>query len=110
VDFTNGSVSKTLRVPHNTWDDPKGYDANTYQNQKLSGVFANREQRVLDMMQLSKTLATTLAAAPINKAPGYYQPNQPDAEHRDHLLSSDFAMEMVQGVGLVSFINYPQGA
>jgi hypothetical protein len=105
IDVGNNAVTKTLRVPTTSWDDPDTkYDADTWQNQKLTGVFADQTARVLDMMALSKRLAVQLAATGANGAPGYYQAT-PDSNHKDHLVASDFGLEMVQGVGLVSFIN-----
>lgn len=103
---SSNSVTKTLRVPKTNWDDPEaGYDTDTYQDKTLSGVFVDPDERVLDMNALSKTLAAQLAAVGPNGAPGYYQANPADSNHKDHLVASDFALEMVQGVGLVSFIN-----
>jgi hypothetical protein len=99
-------VTKTLRVPTTSWDDPDTkYDADTYQDKKLSGVFVNPAERVLDMTQLSTALAAQLAATGANGAPGYYQAAPQDQNYKDHLVASDFGLEMVQGVGLVSFIN-----
>jgi hypothetical protein len=106
VDTSANSVTKNLRVPTTNWDDPAtSYDADTYQNKNVGSVFANADERVLDMMQLSRALATQLATAP-NGAPGYYQATPGnDNNYKDHLVASDFGLEMVQGVGLVSFIN-----
>ena len=103
---SQNSVNKTLRVPKTNWDDPDAtYDTDTYQNQPLADVFADADERVLDMTQLSKALAARLASVVPNSAPGYYQATPSDTNHKDHLVASDFALEMVQGVGLVSFIN-----
>lgn len=101
------SVTKNLRVPTTNWDDPKTtYDTDTYQGKPLDKAFVDADERVLDMTRLSKTLAAQLAATGSNGAPGYYQANAaPDSDFKDHLVASDFALEMVQGVGLVSFIN-----
>ena len=110
IDAGSNSVAKTLRVPESNWDDESAqFDNQQYQNQSLAGVFANASSRVVDLAQLSRVLGSTLNG--IGKAPGYYA-STPDAGHQDHLLSSDFALEMVQGVGLVSFINTapPQSA
>jgi hypothetical protein len=102
---SQNSVTKNLRVPKTSWDDPAvTYDTNTYQNKSLDNVFTDADERVLDMTRLSRALAAQLAVAP-NGAPGYYQANPTDANFKDHLVASDFALEMVQGVGLVSFIN-----
>jgi hypothetical protein len=103
--LSTNAVTKNLRVPDTSWDDPAAtYDSQTYQNQELDGVFVDPAQRVVDLSRLSNAIAAKLAS--VNKAPGYYQPS-PDPDHKDHLVSSDFALEMVQGVGLVSFINHP---
>jgi hypothetical protein len=100
------SVTKNLRVPTTNWDDPKTtYDTDKYQNKPLNNAFVDVDERVLDMTQLSKALAAQLAATGPNGAPGYYQANPTDNNFKDHLVASDFALEMVQGVGLVSFIN-----
>lgn len=100
------SVTKNLRVPTTNWDDPEtGYDTDKYQNKTLDNAFVNADERVLDMTQLSKGLAAQLAAVRTNGAPGYYRADPPDGNFKDHLVASDFALEMVQGVGLVSFIN-----
>jgi len=118
IDVENNKVTKTIRVPNNTWDNPKGYDAETYQNKDFEGIFYDQSSRpgtttsrVVNMSQMSKLMAQKMATynepGNVNKAPGYYQAN-PDSNHRDHLLSSDFGLEMVHGVGLVSFINTPQ--
>lgn len=105
-DGGNNSVGKTLRVPTTSWDDPDTqYDADTYQNKPLAGVFVDPAERVLDMMALSKALAAQLAATGANGAPAYYQATPANANYKDHLVASDFGLEMVQGVGLVSFIN-----
>lgn len=99
-------LTKTLRIPTINWDDPDTkYDTNTYQNQPISNPFANAEERVLDMNQLSKQLGAMLASKGKNAAPGYYQAKPLNENYKDHLVSSDFALEMVKGVGLVSFIN-----
>ena len=106
VDTAANGVTKNLRVPTTNWDDPDtSYDTDTYQNQKVGSVFADPEERVLDMMQLSRALAALLAATGANGAPGYYQATPGNANYKDHLVASDFGLEMVQGVGLVSFIN-----
>jgi hypothetical protein len=106
VDTAGNDVTKNLRVPTTNWDDPDtSYDADTYQNKKVGSVFANAEERVLDMLQLSRALAAQLAATGANGAPGYYQATPANANYKDHLVASDFGLEMVQGVGLVSFIN-----
>lgn len=106
VSKQENSVTKNLRVPTTNWDDPQtAYDTDTYQNEPLNNVFVDVDERVLDMTQLSKTLAAQLAATGANGAPGYYQANPQDSNFKDHLVASDFALEMVQGVGLVSFIN-----
>jgi hypothetical protein len=100
------TVTKNLRVPTTNWDDPDtSYDADTHQNVKVGPVFANAGERVLDMMQLSRALAAQLAATGANGAPGYYQATPANDNYKDHLVASDFGLEMVQGVGLVSFIN-----
>jgi hypothetical protein len=107
-DGGNNFVTKNLRVPTTSWDDPDTqYDADTYQNEKLSGVFVDTAERVLDMTALSKALAAQLAATGPNGAPSYYKAVSPDPDpnYKDHLVASDFGLEMVQGVGLVSFIN-----
>ena len=102
---TANAVTKNLRVPVTSWDDPTAsYDSQTYRNQAFDGVFVNPSNRVVDLSGLSRAVAARLAS--VDKAPGYYQ-SSPDANHKDHLVSSDFALEMVQGVGLVSFINHP---
>lgn len=104
VENSPNSVTKSLRVPKTNWDDPNAtYDTNDYQNKILKDVFVDQDDRVLDMTALSKRLAEQLAAVP-NGAPGYYSPNPTD-NYKDHLVASDFALEMVVGVGLVSFIN-----
>jgi hypothetical protein len=106
VDSTANGASKTLRVPTTNWDDPgTSYDADTYQNQPLGSVFVNAGDRVLDMTKLSRALAAKLAASGAIGAPGYYQAAPANANYKDHLVASDFGLEMVQGVGLVSFIN-----
>jgi hypothetical protein len=103
VDLAGGSATKDLRVPTPGWDDPDAaYDSQKWQDQPLKGVFADRDRRVVDLQATSRALAARLAA--VGAAPGYYQA-EPDADHRDHLIASDFALEMVQGVGLVSFVN-----
>jgi len=103
ISFNGGQVTKNLRVPGTNWDDrDTSYDTQGHQLQELDGVFTDRSRRVIDMMRLSQALARKLDAA--GKAPGYYA-KQTDDNHQSHLLSSDFALEMVQGVGLVSFIN-----
>lgn len=108
VTVTSNIVTKTLRVPTTNWDDPNtSYDTQTYQNQSISGIFTDTTNRVINMYQLSQTLGQKLSAigkAPDCKAPDYYAAS-PDADQKDHLVSSDFALEMVEGVGLVSFIN-----
>jgi hypothetical protein len=99
------TATKNLRVPATSWDDPAAtYDSQGHQHQQLDGVFADAARRVVDLSRLSRALAATLAS--VDAAPGYYQP-APDPNHKDHLVSSDFALEMVQGVGLVSFLNHP---
>jgi hypothetical protein len=99
-------VTKTLRVPTTSWDDPDTqYNADAHQDIPLAGVFVDTAARVLDMTAVSKALAARLAAVGPNGAPGYYQAAPTDANHKDHLVASDFGLEMVQGVGLVSFIN-----
>ena len=107
VDSGNGnSVTKNLRVPTTSWDDPDTqYDANTYQNEKLTDAFADPAERVLDITNLSQSLAAKLVATGPNGAPGYYQADPSNANYKNHLVASDFALEMVHGVGLVSFIN-----
>ena len=109
---SDNAVTKTLRVPTIDWDDPDTtYDASSYQDQELKDVFANRDERVLDMTKLSETMAAKLASikpdpgSDLTGAPGYYQANPTDKNFKNHLVASDFALEMVQGVGLVSFIN-----
>lgn len=95
-------VTKDLRAPATSWDDR----AATYEplpDRTLDGVFANAARRVVDLTRLSRAIAATLDTA--GKAPGYYQA-APDADHQNHLVSSDFALEMVHGVGLVSYINH----
>ena len=100
-----GAVTKNLRAPSTSWDDPAAsFDSQTYQNQELDGVFADAAHRVVDLAALSRAIGARLAS--VSKAPGYYQAS-PDPDHKDHLVSSDFALEMVQGVGLVSFVNRP---
>ena len=103
VDYAGNAATKNLRAPTTGWDDPDtGYDSQTYARQELGSAFANVQRRVADLVGLSRSLALKLDAA--GRAPGYFHA-APDADHQDHLLSSDFALEMVQGVGLVSFIN-----
>src|SRR5579884_1642233 len=103
VTESSNSVTKNLRVPTTNWDDPNTlYDTQTYQNQSLTGIFTDNTNRVLNLYALSQALGQALNS--VGKAPGYYQAS-PDSNHKDHLVSSDFALEMVQGVGLVSFIN-----
>lgn len=102
-----GTVTKGLRVPTTNWDDPTtDYDANDHKAYPLKNVFVDPDSRVLDMMQVSRDLAAQLNALKPDRAPGYYKadPKQ-DPNFIDHLVSSDFGLEMVQGVGLVSFIN-----
>lgn len=106
VDLDGGQVNKNFRVPNNTWQSPEGYDNENYKDQPLTGVFRDTKTRVLNMNELAKKLAQSFAKEPINKIPGYYQAN-PDAKHIDRFVASDFALEMVQTVGLVSFINHP---
>lgn len=99
-------VTKNLRVPTTNWDDPDTkYDADTYQNQPLTDVFADTNARTLNMRALSEKLGAALAATGAEGAPGYYQADPANANYKDHLVSSDFGLEMVHGVGLVSFIN-----
>lgn len=107
LDEITPNVAKTLRVPTTNWDDPDTkYDTDTYQSVPLQNPFADATERVLDMVSLSKGLATNLAATGTYGAPGYYKANPgTDKNYKDHLVSSDFALEMVKGVGLVSFIN-----
>ncbi|MDV3457684.1 hypothetical protein RZN05_11865 [Sphingomonas sp. HF-S4] len=106
---TPNGVTKNLRVPTTSWDDPDtSYDADTHQGVSIDNVFVNPDDRVLDMMAMSKGLAAALAAITTNGAngaPGYYSATPADANFKDHLVSSDFGLEMVHGVGLVSFIN-----
>jgi hypothetical protein len=103
VDLSANGVTKALRTPTTNWDDPDtGYDTQTYRHQALDDVFTDGAHRVVNMFRLSQALAHALDG--VGAAPGYYQA-APDASHQDHLLSSDYALEMVQGVGLVSFIN-----
>ena len=108
-DAVPNAVTKTLRVPTSNWDDPDtSYDADTHQGVVLSNVFVNPQERVLDMMALSKGLGAALAGITtggVNGAPGYYSAAPADANFKDHLVASDFGLEMVHGVGLVSFIN-----
>lgn len=105
-DQVSPQLTKTLRIPTTNWDDPDTqYDTDTYQNQPVSNPYANQDERVLDMLQLSKQLGAMLAAKGANAAPGYYQATPANDNYKDHLVSSDFALEMVKGVGLVSFIN-----
>src|SRR5687767_3596706 len=104
ADPVNNAVAKNIRVPVTNWDDPKTtYDNNSHQNQSLNNVFWDTDNRVLNMRALSRSLAQVLNS--FNKAPGYYKANTTDPNYQDRLVSSDFALEMVQGVGLVSFIN-----
>lgn len=104
-------VSKTLRVPTINWDDPDTqYDADSHQDVEIDTVFADQDARVLDMMALSRGLGAALHTAgdqsnPDIAAPSYYQAHPSDDNYKNHLLASDFALEMVHGVGLVSFIN-----
>jgi hypothetical protein len=106
VENAPNTVTKTLRVPKTNWDDPAtSYDTDTYQDKPLGSAFVDAGERVLDMTQLSRALAAQLAAVGPSGAPGYYQAKPADDNHKDHLVASDFALEMVQGVGLVSFIN-----
>lgn len=106
VDTGADTVNKNLRVPTTNWDDPDAmYDADTYQNEPMTHVFADADARTLNMMALSKKLGAALAATGTNGAPGYYQASPGNANYKDHLVSSDFGLEMVHGVGLVSFIN-----
>lgn len=98
------SAVKDLRVPQTAWndlgskDDP-GVKYDIVKEQTLSKFFRPGGGRVLDMEKLSACVAKQLSIKP-----GYYQ-EVPDSNHKDHLVSSDFGLEMVQGVGLVSFIN-----
>lgn len=102
VDPGANRAAKDLRTPTSGWDDPDTkYDTQALRSQELNNVFVDGAHRVLNMLALSQTLAQKLNA--VKKAPGYFE-NPPDPNHKDHLLSSDFALEMVQGVGLVSFI------
>jgi hypothetical protein len=103
VKSTNNQVTKNLRTPTTNWDDPLTYyDTQGHRGRTLDGIFTDRSRRVVDLVKLSQALAHELDS--VGRAPGYYQP-APDMNHQNHLLSSDFALEMVQGVGLVSFIN-----
>lgn len=110
VNLGANSVTKTLRTPTLGWDDSStSYDNQAHAGLTLGNVFVDATTRVVGLYGLSQTIGSTLAGfAPVNGqsslAPGYYAPS-PDANHQDHLVSSDFALEMVQGVGLVSFIN-----
>lgn len=107
-DQVSPNLTKTLRVPTVNWDDPgTQYNTDTYQDQPVNNPYADESARVLNMMQLSKQLGSMLAActgfpAP---APGYYQASPINDNYKNHLVSSDFALEMVKGSGLVSFIN-----
>lgn len=99
-------LTKTLRVPTINWDDPNtAYDTDTYQNQSVGTPYANQDARVLDMLQLSQQLGKMLSEIRATAAPGYYETAPTDSNYKDHLVSSDFALEMVKGAGLVSFIN-----
>jgi len=98
-DPQGNQITKTLRVPSTGWDDPQArYTTQTEQHLPFDQVFADAARRVVDLHQLSRAMGAALAA--IGKDPGYYA-------QEDRLLSSDFALEMVKGVGLVSFVNRP---
>ena len=101
------SVTKNLRVPDTSWEDHAArFTSLSEQHQPFDKVFADAAHRVVDLAQLSRVVAARLAGA--GKAPGYYAAApDPTDEHQDHLVSSDFALEMVKGVGYVSFVNRP---
>ena len=98
VDLVANSVSKSLRVPSPGWDAPTAYnDAEKgFTNLPFTGVFTDATHRVLDLQKMSQLMGQTFSSKGI--APGYFP-------KEGEMLSSDFGLEMVQGVGLVSFIN-----
>lgn len=92
-------VQKSMRVPTTNWDDPNtqyNNDDPAFKGLQFNGIFTDNTHRVLQLSALSAAMGQKLAAR--NIAPGYLQ-------QTGELLSSDFGLEMVQGVGLVSFIN-----
>ena len=102
ADFTNNSVTKTLRVPSPGWDAPTSYndDEAGFTNLPFNGIFTDTTHRVLDLQKMSQLMGQTFSSKGI--APGYFA-------QQGEMLSSDFGLEMVQGVGLVSFINDVSG-
>ncbi|WP_106743597.1 hypothetical protein [Yoonia maritima] len=101
------NVIKDLRYPTAGWQQEKS-PYNSLSQKQMDNAFHDPSERVLNMAAISEWMATTLKKD--GTAPGYYQAagagNTPPPEpYIDHLVSSDFGMEMVQGVGLVSFIN-----
>ena len=105
---TPPNLLKDLRYPVGGWTQESATYKNL-SNQKAPNPFHNTSERVVDMAGLSQWMGATLDAN--GTAPGYYKPpttpgdTPPAAPYVDHLVSSDFGMEMVQGVGHVSFIN-----
>ncbi|MEL7114139.1 MAG: hypothetical protein AAGP08_00880 [Pseudomonadota bacterium] len=105
LDTAEPKVTKNLRVPTSNWDNPDTkYDGGEYQDVPLTGIFADADARVVDMMATSKALGAALKSTGPNGAPGYYSAT-PNPDQKDHLVASDFGLEMVLGVGLVSYIN-----
>lgn len=104
VTYSGGTaqVSKDLRYPTEGWDaatSPYEY----INDEPITNPFHDSDARVLDMMAISQSIGASLAK---NKAaPGYYQASPSSDTYKNHLVSSDFGLEMVEGVGLVSFIN-----
>ncbi|PSL29019.1 hypothetical protein [Chitinophaga ginsengisoli] len=93
IDPVNNSVSKSLRVPAPGWDDAISYK----EDKNVSfDAFTDATHRVLDLQKMSQLMGQTFHKMGI--APGYFPQQQA-------MLSSDFGLQMVQGVGLVSFIN-----
>ncbi|MGH1354858.1 MAG: hypothetical protein ACRBBS_07255 [Thalassovita sp.] len=102
-------VAKDLRYPTQGWDaatSPYKY----LNDQPIANPFHDSDARVLDMMAISQSIGETLNQN--NAAPGYYQASPTSDSYKNHLVSSDFGLEMVEGVGLVSFINAqaPEGS
>jgi hypothetical protein len=98
ADPVGNVVQKSLRVPTPGWDDVSSYntDENGYVNLPFQGVFTDNNNRVLDHQKMSQLIGQTFNTK--GPAPGYFQA-------QGEMLSSDYGLEMVQGVGLVSFIN-----
>lgn len=109
IDPKQNQVTKVLREPTSDWDDENtSYTADSDHPATLDGVFYDSDSRVIDMMALSQKLGQSLS-----KKPGYYKnPASKSGKdtYLDHLVSSDFGLEMVKGVGLVSFINDAPGS